>query len=193
MEDAASSFGIFQEKVCPMPHEGFITGNDMKDNTKNSSQKPLYRLITAVFAIVCKGDKILLVNNIDSFLFSRWTLPGGKVEEGETFYEALVREVFEETAYQIVQANIAYIHEAFFPKHSAHVRAIVFNVNELTEQKEEEFKRSRDPAKSVIEARWIPQKELSNFFANKEMLQVLEQWLTHKPSCNYVFSPHLEW
>ena len=149
-----------------------------------------HKLITAVFAILSKDDQILLVNNVDLSFVSRWTLPGGKVEEGETLYEALVREVREETDYHIKEANIAYVHEAFFPHHLAHVRAIIFHVTKTSEF--EELK-AQDPSGSVIHSRFVSLSQLGEFITHKEMLQALENWLTQRSSCNYIFTPNMEW
>ncbi len=59
--------------------------------------------IQAVGAIVWRATDgaVLLVRRANPPLAGRWTLPGGKVEPGETPAEAIVREVREETGLDV--------------------------------------------------------------------------------------------
>jgi acetyl-CoA carboxylase carboxyl transferase subunit beta len=59
--------------------------------------------IQAVGAIVWRAadGAVLLVQRANPPLAGRWTLPGGKVEPGETPAEAIVREVREETGLDV--------------------------------------------------------------------------------------------
>ncbi|MEM7739378.1 MAG: NUDIX hydrolase [Pseudomonadota bacterium] len=51
----------------------------------------------AVGAVVIKGQEVLLIKRGRQPLKGQWSIPGGKVEHGETLHEAIVREVEEET------------------------------------------------------------------------------------------------
>lgn len=53
-----------------------------------------------------RTNEVLMVNQYTYRRSVIWTLPGGSVEEGETYREAIVREVFEETGYQIETGRI---------------------------------------------------------------------------------------
>jgi ADP-ribose pyrophosphatase YjhB (NUDIX family) len=55
-----------------------------------------------VGAVVLRGQELLLVRRARGPGFGRWSLPGGRVEVGETLAEAVVREVAEETGLEVV-------------------------------------------------------------------------------------------
>ena len=54
-------------------------------------------IIKAASACIWRGDKVLLVRRAKALGKGWWSLPGGKVEAGETARQAAVREAFEET------------------------------------------------------------------------------------------------
>ncbi|MEM6748063.1 MAG: NUDIX hydrolase [Pseudomonadota bacterium] len=55
------------------------------------------RPILAVGAVVMRGQEVLLIQRARPPLKGHWSIPGGKVEYGESLYKAIVREVEEET------------------------------------------------------------------------------------------------
>lgn len=50
--------------------------------------------------MICDGDKILVQDKIGD-VWGGVTFPGGHVEKGESFTDAVIREVFEETGLTI--------------------------------------------------------------------------------------------
>ena len=56
----------------------------------------------AVGAVCAHDDALLLVRRGRGPAAGEWTVPGGRVERGETLHEAVVRETFEETALEVV-------------------------------------------------------------------------------------------
>lgn len=61
----------------------------------------------AVSAAIFRGDRILLVRRARSPARGYYSLPGGRVEFGETLHAALHREVDEETALKIEIVGLA--------------------------------------------------------------------------------------
>ena len=56
----------------------------------------------AVGAVIVDDDHLLLIRRGHGPAAGKWSVPGGRVERGETLAEAVVREVREETALHIV-------------------------------------------------------------------------------------------
>jgi 8-oxo-dGTP diphosphatase len=56
----------------------------------------------AVGAVCTRADALLLVRRGRGAAAGEWSVPGGRVERGETLHEAVVRETFEETGVEVV-------------------------------------------------------------------------------------------
>jgi mutator protein MutT len=61
-----------------------------------------------VTGILIEDDHILLLNQ-DTDGARTWSLPGGKVEDGETLAQALVREMREETGVEVRPGRLLYV------------------------------------------------------------------------------------
>lgn len=69
----------------------------------------------AVSAAIFRHGKILLVRRAGAPAKGLWTLPGGRVEVGETLVEAVRREVLEETGLTIDVIGLAGYRESILP------------------------------------------------------------------------------
>lgn len=103
-------------------------------------------------AVVRLGPRFLLCQ--ERKYGSTWSLPGGRVEPGETLVEACVREVLEETAVPVQLDGILRVEHTPAP-HGARVR-VVFTATP----------RDDSPPKSIpdeesLQARWLTLDELA--------------------------------
>ncbi len=73
------------------------------------SQPPAARIILAVGAIVTDGERILLIQRGHSPAQGSWSVPGGRVEVGETLPDALRREIREECGLDIRVGDLAIV------------------------------------------------------------------------------------
>lgn len=64
------------------------------------------KTITVVAAIIIEEDKVFATQRGYGEFKGKWEFPGGKVEEGESLEEALVREIQEELATKIQVGEI---------------------------------------------------------------------------------------
>jgi len=83
-------------------------------------------LHTRVTAIVIEDDQILMLDQ-DTDGPRAWSLPGGKLEEGETLAQALEREVREETGVEVEVGRLLYLCDNV----SAHVVHITFEARRV--------------------------------------------------------------
>jgi len=64
-------------------------------------------ITVAVGAIVADGERFLLIRRGHAPSLGAWSIPGGRVEVGETLPEALKREIFEECSIEIAVGDVA--------------------------------------------------------------------------------------
>ncbi|KAA9018347.1 NUDIX hydrolase [Niallia endozanthoxylica] len=108
-----------------------------------------FQRVDVVYALLfdTNTNKILMVFNRNG----TWSLPGGAVEAGETLREATVREVKEETGYDIKVGNIVALNEAFIDKN--HIYFITFH-GQITKRPEE-----IPHEENIIKVKWVSLEE----------------------------------
>jgi 8-oxo-dGTP diphosphatase len=82
------------------------------------------RVDVAYACIKNKENQILMVYNQDA---GHWSMPGGKVEQGEFLDQALVREVKEETGYDVSVGDVLSINERKIVASKEHALFLTFS------------------------------------------------------------------
>ncbi|MFH1178112.1 MAG: NUDIX domain-containing protein [bacterium] len=109
--------------------------------------------IKGVHAYCFCDDKLVVVYAEEK---KTWGPPGGGVEPGETFEEAVVREVLEETNMRVLKQQVFGYLEAFEPDRTLQTRSvcIVEPIGEFVS----------DPDGDVTEIKLIDPKEINQYF-----------------------------
>ena len=110
------------------------------------------RPIATVGALIVADGKILLIKS--GKWSGKFTLPGGKVEEGESLREAVEREVMEELGMKVKAEKIVSVGE-YLKEGNYHKPAHLIFINILCRPLSEATKRNEE----VDEVRWFPLKE----------------------------------
>ena len=83
-----------------------------------AEEVPARRQRVAAYALVRRGDQVLLCHLSQRVRFDGWTLPGGGVDHGESPRAALTREVHEETGLAVTPGRVLDVYSHHFTGHS---------------------------------------------------------------------------
>lgn len=122
----------------------------------------------AVGAVVLRGDgAVLLVRRAHPPLAGSWTLPGGKVEPGESLEDAVVRELREETGLAV--RPVAVVEELLLERDGFAYRIVDF-LCALVDAGDERAIRAQDDA---ADARWVADADFDAFGVTPEVRRVV--------------------
>jgi mutator protein MutT len=126
--------------------------------------------ICAVGAIVLEKGEVLLVRRNRAPALGQWSLPGGRVEWGETLREAIAREVREETGVDIEVEGLAGIAERILPNDAGKTEFHYVILDFWARPK------SRDltPGDDASDARWVPVAELNEYELTAGLYEFLQ-------------------
>ena len=123
----------------------------------------------AVGAIVIDKGAILLVKRDREPARGKWSLPGGRVELGETLREALAREVREETSFDIDVDGLIGVAERVVRDDDGEIAFHYVILDYVCQPRTTELKAGDD----VSDARWVPVGELADLHLTAGLLEFL--------------------
>ncbi len=77
--------------------------------------KPALRPVPCVGVVCWRGEEVLLIRRGRPPRLGEWSIPGGKVEWGESLAEAALRELREETGVEAELAGLVEVYEIIEP------------------------------------------------------------------------------
>jgi 8-oxo-dGTP diphosphatase len=124
------------------------------------------RPVVGVGAIVVDDGALLMVQRGREPAAGLWSIPGGRVEAGESLAQALEREVAEETGLEVVAGPLAGIHEVLGPRHY-----VVLDFHAA-------LRRRAMPAAGAdaADARWVPLESIPDLECTPRLIDTLTSW-----------------
>ena len=119
----------------------------------------------ASVGIIQRKGKVLLTKRSNVVVEkNKWCLPGGNIKKWETAKNAAIREIREETGFNVKKIKFLFYHDEFVKKLNLHVLVLVFSV---------EVEGKEKPNWEVNEQGWFTRREIEklNFaFTHKKIL-----------------------
>lgn len=124
-------------------------------------------MIDVVAGVIHRDGKVLIARrNDDKHMGGLWEFPGGKIEEGETPQQCIVRELFEEFCINVEAGE--FIAESIFDYGEKTVRLLSYGVNYVS---------GDFVLNDHSEIRWIEKTEFENFEFAPADLPIIEKIL----------------
>jgi len=126
--------------------------------------------MVAVHPIVFRDDQIVLVKRAKEPSKGKWSLPGGRIELGETVYEAAKREVLEECSIEIDIERLFDIGDSIIPDAEGHTSYHIVLIYLLARYNAGDIKAGSDEA----DIGWFTIAEATQLDMHPQLLSILE-------------------
>ena len=125
--------------------------------------------MVGVHALVFKEGKMLLAKRAKEPSKGKWSLPGGRIELGETVYEAAKREILEECSIEIEIERFIDVADSIIRDEEDRVRYHFVLIYLLARYKAGEIKAQSD----AEDVRWVKPDELAGLDIHPQLRAVL--------------------
>lgn len=126
--------------------------------------------VIAVGAIVLERGSVLFVRRDREPSRGEWSLPGGRVEWGESLREACIREIREETGVDVDIEGVAGIAERIVPDDDGEVRWHYVIVDFWARPRS----RATEAGDDAAEVRWVPVGEIHEMHLTPGLFEFLQ-------------------
>ncbi len=120
-----------------------------------------------VGAVVRRGGEVLLIKRANPPQAGRWSIPGGRVEAGESLHDALRREVLEETGIRVDVVRFIEVVERVSVGHHFVILDYLAAPTDPTDAA------GPQAATDAAEARWVPVHDLVSYDLSDGLLDFL--------------------
>jgi 8-oxo-dGTP diphosphatase len=123
-----------------------------------------------VGAFIFHDNRILMIKRGKSPSKGMWSIPGGRLELGETLQEAAEREVFEETGLVVKAGNPVYVFDVVVKDDDGRIKYHYVIADLEAEFVSGELKAGDD----ADDARWVLHEELADLGVSERTVQLLQ-------------------
>jgi mutator protein MutT len=141
-----------------------------KEPESNSKWYPQYPRV-AVHALILNKGHMLLIKRATEPSKGKWSLPGGRIELGETIHQAIKREVLEECSIEINIERIFDVGDIIIRDDEDHISYHFVLIYFLARYKGGEVKAQSD----AEDARWFTTEELDEADMHPQLRALLTQ------------------
>lgn len=128
-----------------------------------------YKLWNGASAIIIRDNRVLMIRTMDS---NSWSIPSGGVEDGETVEEACIREVAEETGYEVKIVKELHTKKTIIKEYKVTTKYFLCEITGGDIQ-------YNDPDEEIEEITWMNRNEISKLiYTYPEDQEVIEQLLS---------------
>lgn len=149
--------------------------NPKNDPTENDGRLYPRFPVVAASAVVIREGQILMIKRSNEPNKGKWSIPGGRVELGETVYEAAQREVFEECNIEIEISRLLSVGNNIIRDNEGRVKYHYVLIDLLGEYKSGEIAAQSD----AEEYRWVKIEELAGLDMTPQLRTLLMQTMSH--------------
>ena len=132
------------------------------------------RPVVGVGAVVLDGDRVLLVKRGHEPLKGEWSLPGGKVELGETLEAAIAREVLVETGLEVEVGPVIEVFDRIYHSTDGRVEYHYVLVDYVCRAIGDRITSGSD----ADEVRWVATDDLAAYRLTEKATSVINQALS---------------
>ena len=139
--------------------------------------------LPSVGAVICSGDKVLLVRRGHEPSKGKWSIPGGVMELGETIRETARREVMEECGVEIEAGEVVEVRDAIVRDETGRIRFHYVLVDVIARYVSGDLRAGSD----VEDARWVSKEDVTKFDLSPDLPPLLRSC---REKCNLDFPAH---
>ncbi len=141
----------------------------MSESSVNDSRWYPQLPMVAVHALVLKEGRMLLVKRSKEPGKGKWSIPGGRIELGETIHEAAKREMLEECSIEIEIERVLDVADSIIRDEEGRVQYHFAIIYLLARYKAGDVKAQSD----AEDARWVTTNELAELVVNPQLHAVI--------------------